>query len=359
MDYELIYEDKIKPEALFANEDGVFPGTFQIQEQYNQLDLTVKPAESDEDWRNMIVLGDNLQFLKTVWENRDPVIENRVKGKISLIYIDPPFATEDKFLNSAGDIAYSDKRSGAEFLEFIRRRLILAREVMAEDGVICVHLDQKMGHYVKVLMDEIFGKSNFINEIIWLYKSGGAGKRSFSRKHDTILMYGKTKDYRFFPVKEKSYNRDFKPYRFKNIEEFKDEVGWYTLVNARDVWEINMVGRTSGERVDYPTQKPEALLAKIIKATTKEGDLVMDFFAGSGTTMAAAEKLGRRWITCDSGEIAYQEMQKRILAIQDSASLFQGPETEDPKKKVGKKIGKERKYGKPAIPFMTLKIVGS
>lgn len=103
-------------------------------------------------------------------------------------------------------------------------------------------------------MDEIFGEDNFVNEIIWHYKSGGSGKRHFSRKHDTILVYSKTKKYYFLPDKEKSYNRGFKPYRFKGVKEYKDDMGWYTMVTMKDVWNVDMVGRTSSERTGYATQ---------------------------------------------------------------------------------------------------------
>src|SRR5699024_4232553 len=113
----------------------------------------------EDDWKNMIVFGDNLQLLKTIYEDKDPLIKDKVKGKVKLIYIDPPFATQDEFQNKEGAKAYNDKKQGAEFLEFIRRRLVLAREILADDGSIYVHLDQKMGHYVQAIMDEVFGKT--------------------------------------------------------------------------------------------------------------------------------------------------------------------------------------------------------
>ena len=123
--------------------------------------------------------------------------------------------------------------------------------------------------------------------------------------------------YVFNVVKEKSYNRNFKPYRFKGVEEYKDEIGWYTLVNARDVWNIDMVGRTSSERVDYPTQKPEALLERILRASSKNNSLIADFFCGSGTTLSVAEKLGRRWIGCDLGRWSIHITRKRLLGIEN------------------------------------------
>ena len=192
-------------------------------------------------------------------------------------------------------------------------RLLYMRDLLADEGTIWVHLDWHSVHYVKILLDEIFGDRNFINEIIWQYKSGGSSKKHFARKHDNILVYGKSSKYYLKLPKEKSYNRGLKPYRFKGVEEFCDDIGWYTMVNMKDVWSIDMVGRTSGERTGYATQKPEALLARIIEAASCEGDIVGDFFCGSGTLAAAASKLGRRWICCDSSPVALASCIKRFL----------------------------------------------
>ena len=125
-------------------------------------------------------------------------------------------------------------------------------------------------------------------------------------------MYSKTAHYYFQPLKEKSYNRGLKPYRFKGVEEFQDETGWYTMVNMKDVWSIDMVGRTSAERTGYATQKPEALLERILTAGSREGDICADFFCGSGTLGAAAGKLKRRWICCDDGPLAVAAAMKRL-----------------------------------------------
>ena len=186
------------------------------------------------------------------------------------------------------------------------------RDLLADEGTIWVHLDWHGVHYVKILLDEIFGEKNFINEIIWTYKSGGSSKKHFARKHDTILVYSKTDKYYLSLPKEKSYNRGLKPYRFKGVEEFQDETGWYTMVNMKDVWNIDMVGRTSAERTGYATQKPEALLERILAAGSREGDICADFFCGSGTLGAAAGKLGRRWICCDDGPLAVAAAMKRL-----------------------------------------------
>ena len=151
-EYELAYAGKMRKEDLLANDDGSFPVPLQIEKVFNGD----KHPSFDDGWKNLIVFGDNLQFLKTIYKNEDPVIKDKVKGKVKLIYIDPPFATSDEFKNKDGAKAYNDKKLGAEFVEFIRRRLILAKEILADDGSIFVHLDQKMGHYIKIVMDEVF-----------------------------------------------------------------------------------------------------------------------------------------------------------------------------------------------------------
>ena len=125
-------------------------------------------------------------------------------------------------------------------------------------------------------------------------------------------MYSKTAKYKFFIQKEKSYNRGLKPYRFKGVEEFQDEVGWYTMVNMKDVWSIDMVGRTSAERTGYATQKPEKLMERIIECSTEEGDLVGDFFCGSGSLGVSAAKLGRRFVMADTGNLAIEVAKKRL-----------------------------------------------
>ena len=215
--------------------------------------------------KNLLAHGDNLEFMKYL------LYDKNMAGKINMIYIDPPFFTkaaydaviqfapvEGKKLPPVKHPAYEDiwQRDMEEYLKMLTSRLCLMKELLADDGTIWVHLDWHVVHYVKIFMDEIFGEENFVNEIIWHYKSGGSGKRHFARKHDTILVYSKTKKYYFAPPKEKSYNRGFKPYRFKGVKEYKDELGWYTMVTMKDVWNVDMVGRTSSERTGYATQKP-------------------------------------------------------------------------------------------------------
>ncbi len=233
------------------------------------------------------------------------------------------------------------------FLCFMAVRLIEMRRVLRSDGSIYLHCDPTSSHYLKQLMDGVFGRRNFINEIVWLYKSGGASpKRYFSRKHDIILLYRRGSSYTFNPQQEKSYNRQLKPYRFAGVEEFKDETGWYTLVGMKDYWYVDMVGRTSSERSGYPTQKPLALYERMILASSNPGDFVLDPFAGCATTPIAAERLGRQWIAMDIWEGAYGIVKQRI---EDSRQLLSEAdpqvnyETEAPERTDG---------AEEAVPFL-------
>lgn len=319
-EYELSYSGKMKKEDVLRNEDGVAAVPFQKNKTFKGID--------NENWENMLVFGDNLQFLKNIYANEDPTIKDKIKGKVKLIYIDPPFATEDEFQSKSGAKAYSDKIKGTAFIEFLRRRLILAKEILAEDGTIYVHLDNKMSHYIKVIMDEIFEKNNFRNEIIWHYFMGGKPNNYFANKHDTLLVYKKGEKNIFH---EKVTERIL-PYvpsmkSNKGLEQIKCSTCgknsgiWKSTVKQDDVWDISGVFNLSNEYIDYPTQKPEELLKVIIESSTNPGDIVMDFFAGSGTTAAVAEKLGRKWIVCDIGKLSCYTIQKRILTISNSKSL--------------------------------------
>ncbi|MDR0604187.1 MAG: site-specific DNA-methyltransferase [Bacteroidales bacterium] len=355
-EYELRYAGKMRKEDLLSDQDGTFAVPLQTEKIYNGTRKKFK-----DDWRNMIVFGDNLQFLKTIYKNEDALIKDKVKGKVKLIYIDPPFGADSDFEGSAGQKAYTDKAKDADFIEFIRRRLIVAREVLAEDGSIYVHLDWKKDRYVKIIMDEVFGERNFRNDIIWCYREREASKEFYNRKHDTIFFYVKSQNYIFNPdsIREhysevtirkfkyldsdgRKYRLRYKDGRNDPPEETEDTYRQYLDEQEgalpRDWFELPIINQASNERTGYPTQKPEALLERIIKASTNEDDIVLDFFAGSGTTAAVAEKLNRRWIMCDIGKYSFYTIQKRILTIADSKSL------ENPKKK----------YGKPAKNFVTV-----
>ncbi len=282
-------------------------------------------------WSNKLIWGDNKFLMSSLRSGplRDEIDKN---GGIKLVYIDPPFDVgadftieieigDDTFTkkpNILEEIAYRDTwgNGNDSFISYLYERIKLIHKILADDGSFYIHCDWRMSGYIRMILDEVFGKDNFVNEIIWAYKSGGATDVRFGRKHDSIFFYSKGSQYTFNASKEKSYNRGMKPYGFKGVEEFQDDIGWYTLVNTRDVWNIDMVGRTSAERLDYPTQKPEELLKRIIESSTKEGDIVADFFGGSGTTASVAEKLGRKWITSDLGKFSINTIRKRMITIQ-------------------------------------------
>lgn len=286
---------------------------------------------------NVLASGDNAAFME--WLLR----EKNMAGKLKMVYIDPPFFsnadyaaevkidTEKLKLAAVKQKAYRDtwENGMEEYLSMLAYRLYLIRELLADDGGLWIHLDWHAVHYVKIIADEIFGQENFINEVVWMYKSGGVSKRRFARKHDTLLYYGKTKNYFFKAQQEKSYNRGYKPYRFKGVKEYKDDLGWYTMVNKKDVWQIDMVGRTSSERTGYATQKPEALLRQILESCTEEGDLCADFFCGSGTLAATAQQMGRRWIACDAGRLAVAETEKRMWNLGAQFSMIEKTPVED------------------------------
>lgn len=320
---ELLRESRMQYEVWKQRAADCFRKTEQVQRG---------AAPEDGLSRNLLLCGDNAAFMRWLEETQ------HAAGKIKLIYVDPPFFTrtnygaEIRLRSEAGNKipvvkqqAYHDtwENGMEEYLKMLAVRFYLMKDLLADDGCLWVHLDWHAVHYVKVLLDEIFGEEHFINEIIWQYKSGGVSKHSFAKKHDTLLYYAKTKNYYFSPQKEKSYNRDLKPYRFKGVKEYKDEIGWYTMVQRKDVWQIDMVGRTSSERTGYVTQKPEALIERILDCCTREGDLCADFFGGSGTLAAAAERMHRRWISCDVGMLATVNTYCRLVKQGASFDVYE------------------------------------
>ncbi len=301
-----------------ASEGGHSPLKFRTEEIYGSQTSPEPAAAADESENSAaagkIVSADNLEYMTYLLK------DGGMSGKLQLIYADPPFFSGSRYeasvrlesekLGTSSLLkvgAYDDRwRSGiGGYIEMLTPRLLMMRELLSETGCLWVHLDWHSVHYVKAVLDEIFGPENFVNEVIWTYKSGGAAKRSFAKKHDTLLFYSKSGRYasKFEVPQEKSYNRGLRPYRFKGVEEFCDDKGWYTMVNMKDIWSIDMVGRTSAERNGYATQKPEALLERIVKSCSREGDLCADFFAGSGTLGAVCHKTNRKWIMCDSSGI--------------------------------------------------------
>ena len=307
------------------------------------------PKDYPKDWENKLIWGDNKLVMSSL-------IKQGWAGKVNLIYIDPPFFTGADFVirTKLGDEkvekepsiieerAYKDTWSGgiASYLKYMYERLVLMRELLAENGCIYVHLDWHVGHYVKVMVDEIFGAENFINEVIWSYKVAGVSRRYFARKHDTLLWYSRNPDkYTYNEELERSYHQKLYKYGEHYKEYYdKEKKMYYSLVAPRDVWDnIHPLKGVHPEILDFTTQKPEALLKRIILASSNPGDIVADFFCGSGTTGAVAEKLGRRWIMVDLSKFAIQVTRKRLLDLHNSRSLL------DEKTRT--------KYEKPSRPF--------
>ena len=288
---------------------------------------------------NLLIHGDNLEVMKYL-------LEHGYKGMIDLIYIDPPYFTQKDYYYTNKQrktkmLAYRDKWDDLQtYLNFLKERLILMKELLSEKGSIYVHLDWHASHYVKVMMDEIFGYENFQREIVWdigVLSGFKTQVNNWIRGHDIILFYTKTDAFTF--NKQSIPHREEYIKRFNKIDEegrryfdgrggrrYLDEV----LKRGKaigDVWSDIMSFQqipTAQERLPFGTQKPEALLKRIILASSNEGDIVADFFCGSGTTLAVAEKLGRRWIGCDLSKFAIQVTRKRLLDIHNSKDLMEG-----------------------------------
>jgi len=309
------------------------------------------PKDYPKDWKNLLIWGDNKLVMSSL-------IKQGWAGKINLIYIDPPFFTGADFTvrTKIGDEeiekepsiieerAYKDTWSGgiASYLKYMYERLVLMRELLAENGSIYVHLDWHVGHYVKVMMDEIFGYENFRNEIVWFYPdTPGRTEKYFNSKHDVILWYNKSNNYVFNAddVREEILPESKERYKSPRVLGGRSYVGGKSAEIGKvpeDVWRIPSVKGTTVEDTAFDTQKPEALLKRIILASSNPGDIVADFFCGSGTTLAVAEKLGRRWIGCDLSKFAIQVTRKRLLDIHNSKDLIDE---------------KKERYGNPARPF--------
>lgn len=267
-----------------------------------------------------VILGDNLNVMSALL----PEYEN----KINLIYADPPFFTNRKFSARIGKGEDSRKPSKwklAEgyhdswddidsYLQFLYERLSLMWKLLAPTGTLYLHLDWHADAYARLILDEIFGAENFINEIIWAYHGPSPIRSAFNRKHDTILMYAKSKNYVF--------NADDvrEPYSPNTVTTFKSspKAGFGKVPDLErgkvpeDWWYFPVVARLHSERTGYPTQKPVALLERIILASSNKNDLVADFFSGSGTTSLVAAKHGRKFIACDESTRATQTLRARL-----------------------------------------------
>lgn len=256
-----------------------------------------------------VVCADNLELMSTL-----------PPACCDLIYADPPFNC-DRVIGgyNGASPSYDDrhKKGLKGYLGFLRPRLSLMRRLLSPKGSLCVHLDTRAVHYVKVMLDELFGAGHFLNEIIWSYRSGARPAKWFPRKHDTLLVYAKSPgEHTFNPIRGGRYRtRDLKiaedgrPYKSTRNGPLYFHPDGPML---SDVWEIPILSTVSKERTEYPSQKPEALLERIIRAGSNDGDLVADFFCGSGTTLAVADRLGREWLGCDDNPDAVRVARRRL-----------------------------------------------
>ena len=281
-------------------------------------------------WHNRLIYGDKSDVL--------PALLPEFTNAVDLIYIDPPFMTGRNFMSNS-QLAYSDTWHNDldAYLSWLYEVLLLLHTLLAADGSLYVHLDWRVTHYARVLLDEIFGYSSnaegpgFKSEIIWHYQSGGRSQRLYARKHDTILLYTKSAEYCFHAERIGERRGTHKRNHMRKQVGEDGSVTWTiragervysyhedTLMTPTDVWsDISHLHQRDPERNGYATQKPAALLERILLASSEENDLVLDCFCGSGVTPAVAEQLARRWIACDASPLAIQLTQQRLLARED------------------------------------------
>lgn len=297
-------------------------------------------------WMNRLVYGDNLLTMQALLAGDPQTGLPSLRGKVDLIYIDPPFDSKADYRTKVvlpglnlqqkptviEQFAYADtwEEGTISYLKMIYKRLVLMKELLSSNGCIYVHIDWHVGPYVKTILDDIFGKENFVNEIVWSYSWGIRTDSRWNRKHDTIYMYSKSAENIKFTANEVLEERQVSEstanrlkYKGALIKDGNKGRGDSELALPSDVWYIATINGMAKERLNYATQKPEALLERIIKASSNEGDLVCDFFGGSGTTAAVAERLGRRWITCDIGKPAALVMRKRFIDQEVNPFLYQ------------------------------------
>ena len=363
-EYELIYKVKESKASILTN---TLAAPLQMIRVFNEDNPWA------DGWRNLLIFGDNLMALKSLYDDVKEGGPNKfnLRNKIKLIYIDPPFATKQDFMKDK-EQAYRDKVIGANFIEFLRKRLIFLKEILAEDGSIYVHLDQKKGHYIKTILDEVLGEQNFQNEIVWKRTSAHSDAGKYGMNCDFIYFYCKSEKY----IWKQGYEQYDEKYlkRFKNIDpdgrrwqdgpitakglsgggyeyEYKGVFGlWRCPITTMErldrenmlyftnkggirikryldidkgiplqtLWtDIYPANSQAIERVNYPTQKPENLLERILNVSSNEGDIVLDCFAGSGSLPAVAEKLKRKWISFDCGKLSIYTQQKRLVELTD------------------------------------------
>ena len=314
--------------------------------QYFPAQEKERHGEETDGWMNELYWGDNLQVMSHLLK--------KYRGRVNLIYIDPPFDSKADYKktitlrgqkvendhNSFEEKQYTDIWTNDEYLQFMYERLILCRELLAENGCIYLHCDWHMNHYLRCILDEIFGYGNCINEVVWCYQEREMSTRNYNRKHDTILFFAKNRlsDYAFnaYSITEAYSEVTLKKFKFtddkgrryrlrgkdgtndpkeENENTYRQYLDEATGTLPRDWFNLAILNQAANERTDYPTQKPEALLERIIKASSNPGDIVFDCFMGSGTTQAVAMKLGRKFIGADINLGAIQTTTKRLLGV--------------------------------------------
>jgi DNA modification methylase len=263
--------------------------------------------------RSPLHCGDNLAFMSGLPD-----------ACCDLIYVDPPFFAEHRGQGSRARFADAWVGGLGGYLDFLGPRLRQMHRLLSARGSLYVHLDSPVVHHVKVMMDGLFGAGNFLNEIIWWYRTGGVARRWFGRKHDTILLYARKRgSHTFHVLREGRYRTDGLCYDeqrrpYKNTRKgrlyFNPEGPAMT-----DVWDVPFLSTVSLERNGWPTQKPEALLERVVQASSDPGDTVADFFCGSGTTLAVAGRMGRRILGCDVSPEAIRIARKRLAAIRGAS----------------------------------------
>jgi DNA modification methylase len=243
---------------------------------------------------DLVIEGDNLEVLPTLPD-----------GAFDLIYIDPPFNTGRAQVR--GDQRYDDDFE--DYLAFLRPRLEHARRLLAEHGTLYVHLDPHEAHYVKVMLDELFGRACFLNEIVWAYDYGARTKRRWPAKHDTILVYVRDRERYWFDIEAV----DREPYMAPGLQKSSERAARGKTPTS--VWWHTIVPTTSHEKTGYPTQKPEGIVRRMVAASSRPGGWCLDFFAGSGTLGAVCAKLDRRYVLVDSNPEAIRIARDRIRSI--------------------------------------------
>ena len=297
--------------------------------QYYPAQLKETYGEAQDDWINKIFWGDNLQVMSHLLKE--------YRGKIDLIYIDPPFDSKADYKkkidikgvgktesdsSSFEEKQYGDIWTNDEYLQFMYERLTILRELLSDTGCIYLHCDWHKSHHLRMLMDEVFGPDKFVNEVIWHYSGAGTPKGCWAKRHDNLFLYSKTSKYTFNADEVRTEYAATTVERFSHaINNVRNGINFGSQsLNPlgkypEDVLDVSIEAPSANVRTGYPTQKPEALLEKLIKASSNPGDIIFDCFMGSGTTQTVAMKLGRRFIGADINLGAIQTTTKRLLSV--------------------------------------------